>query len=431
MTRSSSATSAVVSLLLIVVALQCCCVSLAVAGSGPKITIVESIPEQLLLPTANSTYEAWMNLMKGASHTLDFAEFYWTLSDGTLVDSLHAGWKGQSIYQEIRQAALQRGVKVRIIQNKPGGPFPGSDPLELMKEGVADVRSLDFRGLSPDISSGIFHTKLIVVDRAHFYLGSANMDWRSLTQVKELGAVVENCPELAKDLMKLFEMWWKASETQTLPKKWFSMFETKYNSKNPAYITFNGNMKSAVYFSVSPPQFVTPGRDSADGTTVDIINRATKYIVMDYRPASLYASTNYYWPEIDDALRSAAFRGVQVRLLVSMWNHTSKGMHQYVNSLNSLNNTSVRWFVVPDMIGSDPVPFTRVNHAKFMVTEKEAYISNNNWTADYFKTTAGVTMVIVSDHISAHLHHKVFSRDWNSPYAHPLRIVNERDIRGG
>lgn len=122
MTRSSSATSAVVSLLLIVVALQCCCVSLAVAGSGPYV-LLPSLKkqcifgsEQLLLPTANSTYEAWMNLMKGASHTLDFAEFYWTLSDGTLVDSLHAGWKGQSIYQEIRQAALQRGVKVRIIQ---------------------------------------------------------------------------------------------------------------------------------------------------------------------------------------------------------------------------------------------------------------------------------------------------------------------------
>ena len=33
------------------------------------------------------------------------------------------------------------------------------------------------------LGSGILHTKFIIADNRSFYLGSANMDWRSLTQV--------------------------------------------------------------------------------------------------------------------------------------------------------------------------------------------------------------------------------------------------------
>lgn len=42
------------------------------------------------------------------------------------------------------------------------------------------VRSLNFSKL---LGGGVLHTKFWIVDRKHFYVGSANMDWRSLTQV--------------------------------------------------------------------------------------------------------------------------------------------------------------------------------------------------------------------------------------------------------
>ena len=44
--------------------------------------------------------------------------------------------------------------------------------------------------------------------RMHFYVGSANFDWRSLTQVKELGVLAMNCPTLAEDMSKIFEVYW-------------------------------------------------------------------------------------------------------------------------------------------------------------------------------------------------------------------------------
>lgn len=43
----------------------------------------------------------------------------------------------------------------------------------------AEVRGVDLQS----VTGGILHTKLWVVDKKHVYLGSANMDWRSLTQV--------------------------------------------------------------------------------------------------------------------------------------------------------------------------------------------------------------------------------------------------------
>lgn len=47
----------------------------------------------------------------------------------------------------------------------------------------AEVREVDLKA----VTGGIVHTKLWVVDQKHFYVGSANMDWRSLSQVKHRG----------------------------------------------------------------------------------------------------------------------------------------------------------------------------------------------------------------------------------------------------
>lgn len=43
----------------------------------------------------------------------------------------------------------------------------------------ADIRTVNMLALT----SGVLHTKFWVVDKKHVYIGSANMDWRSLTQV--------------------------------------------------------------------------------------------------------------------------------------------------------------------------------------------------------------------------------------------------------
>ncbi len=65
------------------------------------------------------------------------------------------------------------------------------------------VRDVNFTRL---IGAGILHTKMWIVDRKHFYLGSANLDWRALTQVKEVGVYVQNCSCLGEDIGKTFDV---------------------------------------------------------------------------------------------------------------------------------------------------------------------------------------------------------------------------------
>ena len=80
-------------------------------------------------------------------------------------------------------ALLPKGVKIRIVQTPPNEQFPSLDTIELQKKGLAEVRLLDMTRLT---GGGILHTKMWLVDGKHFYVGSANQDWRALTQVFSL-----------------------------------------------------------------------------------------------------------------------------------------------------------------------------------------------------------------------------------------------------
>ena len=75
---------------------------------------------------------------------------------------------------------LPEGVKIRIVQTPPNEEFPSLDTIELQKKRLAEVRLLDMTHLT---GGGILHTKMWLVDGKHFYVGSANQDWRALTQV--------------------------------------------------------------------------------------------------------------------------------------------------------------------------------------------------------------------------------------------------------
>ena len=74
------------------------------------------------------------------------------------------------------------------------------------------------------------------------------------------------------------------------------------------------------------------------------------------------------------------------------------------------------------------IPFTRVNHNKYMVTETTAYVGTSNWSGDYFINTAGIGYVVTQDTgnqtstqipIQEQLR-LVFQRDWTSKFATPL-----------
>ena len=85
--------------------------------------------------------------------------------------------QGEDVYKEIA-ATVRRGVKVRIIQTASG--YFDDNETEALAAVGAEVRQLNMTRL---LGGGVLHTKLWIVDGKHFFTGSANTDWRSLTQV--------------------------------------------------------------------------------------------------------------------------------------------------------------------------------------------------------------------------------------------------------
>lgn len=84
------------------------------------------------------------------------------------------------MFNALLTAGFERGIKIKIAQNAPSQDQPNLDTEVLMKRKAAEVRSLNFAQL---LGGGVLHTKLWIIDNKHFYIGSANMDWRALTQV--------------------------------------------------------------------------------------------------------------------------------------------------------------------------------------------------------------------------------------------------------
>ncbi|KAI6189905.1 Phospholipase D/Transphosphatidylase domain-containing protein [Aphelenchoides bicaudatus] len=347
-----------------------------------------------------------------------------------------------------------------LLANDTGDGFKWDDSAITGKEVYEQLLGLAKKNISIEINQDtststigkypyfeILHTKAWIIDDKHLYLGSANHDWRSLTQVKELGIAVYDCPCLADDLRKIFDVYAKMGQPESkLPDVWPKEYATAYNSQNPMNLRLN-NEALSVYFTSSPPGFVPQGREHDGDSIVRVIDQANEIVyisVMDYAPVTLYQKpANTYWPNIDNAIRHAAFdRRAHVRLLMSNWKSTRPELFSYLHSLRALNsqlpcieyredgkfkckkNTKgsieIKLFEVPPY--KVVIPFARVNHAKYMVTEKAAVICTSNWSADYFITTGGISMVVhaTDSSDSAKLikdMQQLHERDWNSTYA--------------
>ncbi|XP_053695088.1 5'-3' exonuclease PLD3-like [Sabethes cyaneus] len=402
-----------------------------VCDQGCKIQIAESIPEGLTYPDGSpsflSTYNAWKTLIGLATETIEIGSFYWTLR-GEDVYNHSSAWQGEDIFKELLQTGLDGKVTIKIAQSAPTSSNPSVDTEVLAKRKAAQVRSVDFPRL---FGGGVLHTKVWIVDRVHFYVGSANMDWRSLTQVKELGVLVTNCSCLATDIAKIFDVYWDMGTANSqIPSQWPDAYSTKYNSNSSISVKVNNKFTVDTYLSSSPPPMSPRGRSNDLDAIIDVIQRAEKFIhisVMDYFPLTLYTRKSLYWPVIDNALRRAAIeRKVSVRLLISYWKHSRQSEAYFLNSIQALSGAiagvtiEVKRFIVPSDKEQDKIPFGRVNHNKYMVTDNTAYIGTSNWSGDYFIDTAGIGLVmstfspngtIVGD-LQA-----IFERDWNSKYA--------------
>ncbi|CAN8177079.1 unnamed protein product [Coccothraustes coccothraustes] len=376
-------------------------------------------------PSGPSTFQAWQGLLAGATRSVDIASFYWTLTNNDTRTHEPSAQQGEQILAALRQLPA-RGVAVRVAVSAPSPTAPLDDLRALERSGAA-VRAVDL----PRLTGGVLHTKFWLVDGVHLYIGSANMDWRALTQVKELGVAIYNCSCLAKDLGKIFEAYWSLGVPDaSIPAPWPDNFSTSINLQTPLEMTLN-DTAAAVYFSSSPPPLCAAGRTpdlEALLAAIDGAEASVAVAVMSYVAGTEFSRPRRFWPAVDERLRRAVVeRGVRLRLLAGCWPHSPRAMFPFLRSLAALadNRTGygveVRLFLVPASAAQSRIPFARVSHTKYMVTDKAAYVGTSNWSGDYFESTAGSALVVAQPGPGSGSFRErlqaVFERDWSSRYS--------------
>lgn len=458
--------------------------------------LVESIPKGLEdlrgTPGVQYTEDVLVRLTRAARSSIDLTAMYWSLLPDTTTDDekgftdaqfeeMGAG-AGRDLYQALRDAAA-RGVRVRILQS-PGFSGQKQESETLLEEFPDCITIYPIEMGKWYGGGGIMHQKIWIFDSRHLYIGSANMDWKSIAQVKEIGVAVEDCPTLAKDAGKYFEAWCAFSALKPSSVEVFDptariyrqvppwsmlvpanrrahsplagrKYATRYNLANPLALILGGEPGN-VFLTGSPEEVRGDGRSwDASGLvhTIDDARRSVCVSVMDFAPVSIYGrqsagaphgdegaiptNTPVWWPGLFDSLLSAVLtRKVYVRLLVSKWAHTSGLIEPFLRALQeaadggraddymTAGQLEIKQFIVPgwDSTSGNHRNYpghTRVNHTKYIVTDRRINIGTSNMTWDYFASTAGSSFNANHPTLVRALQ-SVFDRDWASSYAYRI-----------
>ncbi|XP_026159656.1 inactive phospholipase D5 [Mastacembelus armatus] len=396
-----------------------------------RIVLVENIPDGLYLSMDGRRHlplsVGFHELLDQAKHSVEVVSPVWDLNSWDVETMPSTAKQGQLLFQRLL-SLKSHGVKLKIASS-----LNNSAELKTLAANSAEVHFVNMTALT----KGGLHSSFWVVDRKHIYIGSADMDWRSLSKRKELGVMAYNCSCLALDLHRVFSFYWQLHERDYIPSIWSKRVTALYGKHAALELQLNATQATA-YVSTSPDLFCPKDRTRDVDAIYQVIQSARTFIfisVTDYLPLvnrSFRGTTvTRYWSPIDEMIREAVvLKGVKVRLLISFWKKTHPLTFNFVTSLKSLcmqlHNCSleVRFFSHREQ--KDDIQYG-LNHNKYMVTDNTFYIGNHDWVGSEFAVNAGVGLVVrmtnsVKDKGMTILEHlkAVFERDWRSRYAKNL-----------
>ena len=365
--------------------------------------IFESIPSDLNIKTLHTTTaDGLINMINNTKQNLYVTAMYWALLpclSNNINDLLKTpipyncsptdekkykllgSDKGRELFQALRDAGL-RGVNLNFITSVEAL----SKQDVLLKTCIQKINknaniSLNYINTDDWWKGGIFHQKLWISDpglaTASVYIGSANMDWKSLTQVKEVGIFLQN-KIIAQDLLAYWQNWQTLSIipnpsnnistfmdytyriTRTAP-CWspYVTLAKKHNlptsktcanpltsttTYTPKNILTPGTMNGSTWFITGSPNALCINKRTLDEDgIIYTINEAKKSVcisVMDVVPSSIYANYQIWWPKFYDAILNAVItRNINVKILASKWMYTSHIQKQYLQNLINTCNT--------------------------------------------------------------------------------------------
>jgi len=385
-----------------------------------EIEFAESVPEETVYGSTLAARPAqmWIEMINGAVKTLEFEEFYIADKSGEVLEP---------VLTAVRAAAA-RGVKVRFIVEKAMMGETSKVLPGLTAENNIEARVIEFK----KIAGGIQHSKFFVADGREVYVGSQNLDWRSLSQIHEVGARVKS-ERAALDFGRIFEADWAlaggadmktafekadkltAASSQGAPAP---VTAKPLNAANPEAVLVRG-ASASYHLAFSPSGFIPSGFDGELSVMLRMIKNAKKSIHAQVMTYSLFPyGKKIRWDELDKALRAAGKRGVKVELIFADWAMGGKD-EKDIKALSQAKNVSVKISSFPQN-SKGFIPFSRVDHSKYLVFDgNKGLLSTSNWAPDYFLNIRGAALIVEGEAGVAPLE-DIFERSWAGPYVAPV-----------
>ena len=377
------------------------------------IELVESVPVETNLgnPELRQARDVWPEMIRTAKHRIDFEQFYATSWPGEPLESVMAAI----------DSAAHRGVKIRFLCDHG---MNATDPALIARLAAlpgCEVRRIDMSRMA----GGVQHAKFFIVDDVATFVGSQNFDWRSLSHIHELGVRV-NDARLADIFGDVFRYDWQAADTTTWVERSVQFpngrTETRRFPKPIAARTLDVPLRIVeapgdtvrLWPGYSPKGWIPDSTrwDMADA--VRLIERAQREVVVQlltYAPAEFGQTDS----TLDQAMRAAAARGVQVKLLISDWEQSSRGM-AWLQRLARVPNIEARLSTVQAWSGGY-IPYARVEHCKYAVSDRDAvWIGTSNWGAGYFYGTRGLALTLENARLASQAR-TIFEASWTAPGA--------------
>ncbi|KPB52593.1 Phospholipase D family protein [Pseudomonas coronafaciens pv. oryzae] len=369
----------------------------------PGFELVHTVPvgTDLQTPDLRAPGDVWRELFDGAAKRIDIEQFYVADQPGSVMNKV----------LDSLQSAGQRGVQIRFLLEDKG--LKMSDPKTL--ERLRAIPNLTLRVLpyAKLTGNGIIHAKFFVVDGKQAFIGSQNFDWRSLEHIHETGLRIDE-PGVVRQVQSVFEQDWLAQAAITDGKP----VPVPVSSTN-SVASSDGN-----YLVASPQRYNPPGVVDSQAELPRLLGEAKNEVriqLLDYAPLSYGPDkTRPYYPVIDNAIRSAAARGVSVKLMVSDWN-TGMPEVAYLKSLALVPNVQVRIVTLPKA-AQGFIPYARVIHSKTMeIDDRIAWVGTSNWLGGYLDNSRNLEVVLHDSSMAKRIG-QLHEQLWDGPYAKPIDI---------
>jgi phosphatidylserine/phosphatidylglycerophosphate/cardiolipin synthase-like enzyme len=371
--------------------------------SIPGYELVQTAPVETALHSDDlrNPAQVWTELFDNARSEIVIGQFYAVVKPGSVFDK---------VVQHL-EAAGKRGVKIRFLLDQKGVGLSEQPTIERLKAiPNIEFRVIDFNKLT---GNGIIHAKYLVVDGKTAYVGSQNFDWRSFEHIHETGLRITD-PKVVAQVLAIFNQDWRA-QALTAQGQIVPVLNVK---------TALPDIRQEAFLLASPNQYNPAGVGDSETGLPALLAEARREVriqLLDYAPLSYGPKgTRPYYAVIDNAVRSAANRGVKVKLMVSNWN-LEQPAQAYLKSLAILPNVEIRVVTLP-VASTGFIPFARVIHSKTMVIDDQvAWVGTSNWAGGYLDLSRNLEVVMRNEKMAQRLA-ALHEQTWSSSYAQALDI---------